>query len=115
MGSMEIYSSENYLRFMKVIQMRTPLNSGEGISTGHLLWPGKVSSERTGLHHLCCWQRGSHGNPQTKWAIAKNKGFSLQSDSGWVLLQRATTRQLVEHEKPSWCLHGAFAIHYILC
>lgn len=52
--------------------------------------------------------------PQTKWAIAKNKGFSLQSDSGWVLLQRATTRQLIEHEKPSWCLHGAFALHYIL-
>lgn len=76
--------------------MRTPINGGYGISSGHILQPGKATIGGTGLHSLYLLAKGFHGNLQTIQAVAKTKDCPLQADSE-APLPKTTPSQFTEH------------------
>lgn len=52
--NMETQHSANFLKYMKMILMKSLNNEGNGVPTGHLLLPKEVSSMGTGYIQLNC-------------------------------------------------------------
>ena len=104
----ETQQSENFMKSVKVILMMTASNGEYGISSEHLLQPGKTSRGGTRLHQIALSAKGVHGNPQTTCANAKTKDYSLKTDRRTQLLRTASTYNSLKMEKSSQCLHETF-------
>ena len=48
----ETYCNGNFLKYMKVILMKSPNNVGSEVPTGHLSSPSEAFSSRTGLYPI---------------------------------------------------------------
>ena len=68
-GNEETYCNRNSMDSMTVRLVKTPSNGEYRVSADQLLYPGKVSSGRTGFHSIEFWAKVVKGNPQTAHTV----------------------------------------------